>query len=59
MNRTQADRVSMRLPPDVVQWLQRKASERISSMTTEAVAAIRMVAAMEARERAASAPRSH
>jgi plasmid stability protein len=51
MNRTQAERVSMRLPSDVRQWLEVKAAARISSMTTEAVAAIRAQMAQEHRER--------
>jgi len=45
----------MNLPPDVLQWLRIKAADRVSSMTTEAIAAIRAVAAQEVRERASKA----
>jgi hypothetical protein len=35
MNRSPAEKTTMRLPPDVVTWLQQKAEYNISSMTCE------------------------
>jgi len=55
MNRSEVKKVTMNLPSDVIMWLQQKATHRVSSMTTEAIAAIRAVAAQEHRERASKA----
>jgi hypothetical protein len=41
MNRSNAEKTSLRLPDDVRKWLAAKAHTNISSMTTEAIRAIR------------------
>jgi plasmid stability protein len=53
MNRSNAEKTTMRLPDDVVSWLKAKAAHHVSSMTTEAVRAIRAQIVQEQRERAA------
>jgi hypothetical protein len=41
MHRSNAEKTSLRLPDDVRRWLAAKAEQHISSMTTEAIRAIR------------------
>jgi hypothetical protein len=52
MNRAQAPKTTMRMPPDVVEWLQQRAAHNITSVTAEIV---RVVRERMARERAESA----
>jgi hypothetical protein len=55
MNHSNAEKTSLRLPNDVTTWLREKAAHNVSSMTTEAVRAIRSQIARESRERATGA----
>jgi hypothetical protein len=50
LNRSNAEKTTMRLPDDVVSWLKARARHNVSSMTTEAVRAIRSQIARELRE---------
>jgi hypothetical protein len=52
MNRAQAPKTTVRMPPDVVEWLQQRAAHNITSVTAEIV---RVVRERMARERAESA----
>jgi plasmid stability protein len=53
MNRSPADKTTMRLPDDVVSYLKRRAAHNVSSMTCEAVRAIRSQMAQERRAKRA------
>jgi len=50
MNQSNAEKTTMRLPNDVTSWLKARAEHNVSSMTTEAVRAIRSQIAREMRE---------
>ena len=41
MNRAPVPKTTVRMPPDVVEWLQQKAAHNISSMTAEIVRVVR------------------
>jgi hypothetical protein len=61
MNHSNAEKTSLRLPDDVRKWLAAKAQLNISSMTTEAIRAIRAqiraeMIRQDARAKSASAP---
>jgi plasmid stability protein len=55
MNRAQAPKTTLRMPPDVVEWLKLRAARNITSMTAELVRVVRDRMAQERRaERKAS-----
>jgi Arc-like DNA binding domain len=41
MNRAQAQKTTLRMPADVVEWLQQRAAHNITSMTAEIVRVVR------------------
>ncbi len=41
MNRADAPKTTLRMPPDVVEWLKRRATHNVSSMTAEIVRVVR------------------
>jgi hypothetical protein len=41
MNQAQAPKTTLRMPPDVTEWLKQRAAHNISSMTTEVVRVLR------------------
>jgi hypothetical protein len=49
MNRAQAPKTTVRMPPDVVEWLQQRAAHNITSVTAEIVRVVRDRMAQEGR----------
>jgi len=49
MNRAPAPKTTVRMPPDVVEWLRQKAKHNVTSMTAEIVRVVRDRAAQERR----------
>jgi hypothetical protein len=47
MNRAQAPKTTVRIPPDVVEWLQQRAEHNITSVTAEIVRVVRERMAQE------------
>jgi plasmid stability protein len=41
MNNSQLKKTTMQLPDDVIAWLKRRATHNVSSMTSEAIRALR------------------
>jgi hypothetical protein len=41
MNRAQAPKTTLRMPPDVIEWLKLRAAHNVSSMTAELVRVVR------------------
>jgi hypothetical protein len=41
MNRADAQKTTLRMPPDVIEWLKLRAAHNVSSMTTELVRVVR------------------
>jgi hypothetical protein len=50
MNRAPVPKTTVRMPPDVVTWLQQKAAHNITSMTAEIVRVCRAQMAHERRQ---------
>jgi Arc-like DNA binding domain len=49
MNRAHAPKTTLRMPPDVVEWLKLRAAHNVSSMTAELVRVVRDRMAQERR----------
>jgi hypothetical protein len=49
MNRAQAPKTTLRMPPDVIEWLKLRAAHNVSSMTAELIRVVRDRTAQERR----------